>query len=255
MRSFLSVVAAVTLCAAPATAQSLSASRAFANVNFGFQSQSQDVSQAGQFPLYDETGTFEASHSLEGGAFFDIGGGYEILRNISIGASFTQRSKSTRDATVTARVPHPVFFDTLRDASGIASGLEHTERAFHFAAIWHMPVTVEFEVMLFAGPSFFNVKDELIESVTTSEVGGDFSQVNLDTIAVSTQKHTAAGFNLGIDTRYMFNRNVSFIRNVGVGAMLRYTHGSVTLTSPTGGDDIKTDAGGLEIAGGLRFKF
>jgi hypothetical protein len=46
-----------------------------------------------------------------------------------------------------------------------------------------------------------------------------------------------------------------FMPNVGAGAMLRFTRGSVDLTSPTGEADHKLDVGGLEIAAGLRFKF
>jgi opacity protein-like surface antigen len=247
MRSFLCVLGAVALTATPAAAQT--PSRVFAHVNFGAQSQSQDIVQSGEFPLYEETGSFEASHKLEGGTFFDIGGGVTLLKNFSIGLSYSQRATKTRDAQITALVPHPIFFDTMRSATGTASGLEHSERAVHLQAFYHVPVTVEFDVTLFAGPTFFSVEDDLIESVTPTEIGGDFSQVNLDTIGRSSQRNSATGLNAGIDLRYMF------MRNVGVGGMARYTRGSVTLTSPSGGPDIKTDVGGLEIAGGLRFRF
>jgi opacity protein-like surface antigen len=247
MRSFLCTVTALALSVAPAAAQS--PTRVFANINFGFQSQSQDVTQAGQFPLYDETGSFEATQEIEGGSFFEIGAGVGLMRNFSLGLSYAQRSKTTRDASITAQVPHPVFFDTLRTATATVSDLEHKERAVHLQAMWHVPVTVEFDVTLFAGPTFFNIEEQLIESVTPTEVGGDFSQVNLEPIGIASQKESAVGFNLGVDTRYMFTRNI------GLGALLRYTHGSVTLTSPTGNEDIKNDVGGFDIAGGLRFRF
>lgn len=249
MRSFFCAVAALALGTVPAAAQSSSPTRAFATINFGVQSQSQDLSQAGTFSLYDETGTFEAAHEIDGGPFFEIGAGVGIYRNFSIGASYAQRSTASRDVAISARVPHPIFFDALRDATGTVSDVEHDERAIHLQAMWHIPVTVEFDVTLFAGPSFFTVEEQLVESVTPSEIGGDFSQVNLDTIGLSAQRESAVGFNLGVDTRYMFTRNV------GLGAMLRFTRGSVTLTSPSGGADIETDAGGFDIAGGLRFRF
>src|SRR5688500_13212521 len=59
MRSFLSAIAALVVCAAPAAAQS-ERPRPAALVNFGYQGQSQDFSQSGTFPLYGETGSFEA---------------------------------------------------------------------------------------------------------------------------------------------------------------------------------------------------
>ena len=253
MRSLFSAVAALALFATPVAAQTPPQSpRAFATINFGYQVQSQDIAQAGEFTLYDETGTFSATHSIDGGPFFEIGGGYQILRNypnFSVGLSYAQRSGNSRDVTLTARVPHPVFFEQLRDASATVADLEHKERAVHIQAMWTVPVTVEFDVTVFAGPSFFTVEEDLIESITPTEVGGDFSQVNLEPVGVSSQKESTVGFNLGVDGRYMFTRNI------GAGAMLRFTHAGVSLTSPTGGDDIKVDAGGFEIAAGLRFRF
>ena len=248
MRSFFSAVAALVVFAAPAAAQS-TPHRVFANINFGFQAQSQDLSQQGSFAINDETATFEAIHELDGGPFFEFGGGIGLTDRVSVGASYAIRTTNTRDAAVTANVPSPVGTDTFRTASGVATGLERSERAFHVQAIWTIPVTVEFDVSIFGGPSFFRVEDDLVESVTTAEVGGNFTQVNITDISVQSQSNTAVGFNLGIDGRYMF------MPHVGVGALLRYTRGSVDLTSPTGEADHKLDVGGLEIAAGLRFKF
>jgi hypothetical protein len=248
MRSLFSAVVAITLFAVPASAQSLTL-KPFASLNFGYQSQSQDLTQQGEFTLYDEAGSFEGQHALDGGGFFEIGGGVGLSRNFSVGISYARRSKATRDVQVTATVPSPIFTDTFRTASATLAGLEHTERAVHIQAMWQVPVTVEFDVTLFAGPSFFKAKDDLVEGVTVGEVGGDFSEVNLGVVGPTRQSNSSVGFNLGVDGRYMVTRNA------GIGAMLRYTRGQVDLTSPTGQEDFKIDTGGLEIAGGLRFRF
>jgi opacity protein-like surface antigen len=254
MRSSLLALATLVAFAAPAAAQD---SRVYANINFGFQAQGQDFTQRADFPLYDETGNWEAAHSIDGGPFFDIGGGYRILRNVSVGLSFTARTGDSRDVTVNASVPSPIFTDTLRAASARVTGLEHTEQAFHIQALWHIPVTVEFDVALFAGPTIFRVKDELIGAVDFAEVGGDLSSVNIQNISTTEQKETTTGFHLGIDTRYMFMRDIGFIRNIGAGAMLRYSRGSVDLAAPagSGGAPTSIDVGGLEIGVGLRFQF
>jgi hypothetical protein len=253
MRSLFSAVAALALFATTAAAQTPPpATRAFATFNFGYQAQSQDISQNGEFSLYQEAGTFSATHAIDGGPFFEIGGGYQILRNypnFSVGLSYARRSGNSRDVTVAARVPHPLFPEEPRDASATVTDLEHKERAVHVQAMWTVPVTVEFDVTVFAGPSFFTVEEDLIESITPTEVDDSFSQVNIEPVGISHQKESAVGFNLGVDGRYMFTRNI------GAGAMLRFTHAGVSLTSPTGGDDIKVDAGGFEIAAGLRFRF
>ena len=245
MRSFLCASAAVLLLAAPAAAQS-EKPRPFALVNVGFQPRSQDFTQAGEFTLYDETGTFEAGHSLEGSPFFEVGGGVGIRRNLSIGASYARRGTKTRDVAVVAAVPSPIGTDTLRNAAATLSGVEHKESAFHVQAIWHIPVTVEFEVALFAGPSFFVAEHDLVENVEPTEVGGNFSQVNLN-ITKSSESESAVGINLGIDGRYMVTPSI------GGGLTIRFTRGSVDFDPPPG--RVKVDTGGLEIAGGLRFKF
>lgn len=247
MRSYLCLLATITLFAAPAAAQD---HRVFLNLNFGTVSQKQDVRQTATFSLYDETGTWDVDHVIESGSFLDIVGGFRLSDNFFVGASYTQGSKQTRDVTVTASVPSPIFTDTFRNATGTASGLEHKERALHLQALWHVPVTVEFGVTLFGGPTFFTVEDELVESIATVE-NADFSAVSINNIAVAGQSNTSTGFHVGLDAQYMF------IKNAGLGAMLRYSKGSVDLTAPgnTTSETLKIDTGGLEIGAGLRFRF
>ena len=252
MRSCVFVLAAVVSVAAPAAAQQPAPlPRAFVNLDFGYQTQSQDLAQTAEFPLYDETGSWTAEHALEGGPLFSVGAGYRLFGNLSLGATYTQRTKTTRDVTVDAAIPSPVFTDTLRSGAGAVAGLEHTERAVHLQALWHVPVTVEFDLTLFAGPSFFNVRDDLVATVTPFEAGGDYSTVDLQTIGTSRQRNSGMGFNIGIDSSYMI------MRNAGVGATVRYTRASVDLTPPagTGESGFTIDAGGLEVAAGLRFRF
>lgn len=252
MRSSLLAVAALVLLATPATAQD---PRIAAHINFGFQSQDQNFSQSVDFPLYEETGNWTAEHALKGATFVDVGGAVRVLRRFSLGASYTSRSKHSRNVTVNASVPSPIFTDTFRAASGSADGLEHTEKAVHLQALWHLPVTVEFDVTLFGGPTFFRVEDDLIAGIDLAEVGGNFSTVDLRGISTARQRNSATGFNVGIDTRYRLVRYAGV--GVGVGAMLRYSQGSIDLSAPPGAGSApgKLDTGGLEIGAGLRFMF
>jgi hypothetical protein len=256
MRSFFSALVAFTLCAAPAAAQE---GRVMVAVNGGGAlAKTQNLRQAAEFNLHDEVGTWEAAHAIKAGSsFFDIAAGVRVTRDVGVGVAYTGRSKRTRDATVTARVPSPIFFDVLRDATATATGLEHTERAVHVQALYYVPVTVEFGLVLSAGPTFFSVRDELVESVAPVEVGGDFSTVRLENLGVAGQRNNTVGFHVGVDAQYMFLRNIGFLQNIGAGAMLRYSRGSVDLTAPAGtsSGEFKIDTGGLEIGAGLRFRF
>jgi opacity protein-like surface antigen len=247
MRSLFCALVATLMVAAPAAAQS-DKPQPFALVNFGFQPRSQDVTQSAEFTIYDETGTAEARHSLEGAPFFEFGGGIGVRRNFSVGASFARRSTKSRDVLVTAGVPSPVGTDELRTATATLQGVEHQESALHLQAIWHVPVTEEFEVAVFAGPSIFFAKHDLIDNVEPIEVGDDldFSQVNIN-VTKSSESETALGINLGVDGRYMVTPRI------GAGVMIRFARGSVDFAPP--GGKVEFNTGGLEIAGGLRFKF
>lgn len=248
MRSSLLAVAAVLTCAVPAAAQD---SRVFAHINFGYQVQDQDLRQTAEFPLYDETGSWEATHALEGGPIFDLGAHYRVRPRLSIGASYTLRTKQSREVTIDASLPSPIFTDTFRQANALATGLEYTEQAFHVQAFWHIPVTVEFDVTLFGGPTFFQVKNDLISGLDVVEAGGDFSSVSLQNISTTRESESTVGFNVGIDGTYML------IRNAGIGAMVRYSRGSADMAAPagTGSETFSIDTGGFEIAAGLRFRF
>ena len=244
MRSFLSAIAALVVCAAPAAAQS-ERPRPAALVNFGYQGQSQDFSQSGTFPLYGETGSFEAAHALEGAPFFEIGGSVGIVRNFSIGGSFARRSTKTRDVPLAALVPSPLSPGALRGAETTSTDFDHKESAFHLQAILHVPITVEFDIAISGGPSFFSAKHDLIDGIAVTELGGN--QVGVTIARAPTQSESAVGFNIGVDGRYMFTPRI------GAGATLRFTRASSDFTA--GGETLKIDMGGPEIGVGLRFRF
>ena len=245
MRSFLSAVTALLLCAAPAAAQS-ERPRPAALVNFGYQGQNQDFSQSATFPLYGENGAFEAAHALEGAPFFEIGASVGILRNFSVGGSYVKRSTKSREVPFAALVPSPLSPGAFRTVTGTSADHEHKENAFHVQAIWHVPITVEFDISVFGGPSFFSAEHDLLDTSTIgiTELAGNQANVN---VAKTTQSESAVGFNVGVEGRYMFTRWV------GAGATLRFSRASSDFTA--GADTIKIDMGGPEIAGGIRFRF
>ena len=271
MRLSFVTLLVVAICASEAAAQTTPAAQNdsrlpedfpfFAHANVGGQSQSQEFTQRAEFTLYNEPGSWEAVHRFEGGRTFDVGGGVRLgglsrrLRHVSAGATFVTRATHDRDVVVTALLPHPIFTDAPRTATQIAAGLQHSERALHLQAFYHVPVTLEFDVTLFGGPSFFSVRDEFIEAVTTSEAGGDFSTVNLQA-GTGDQSVSPAGFNVGVDVRYMVLENLAFMRGLGVGVMLRYSRATFDLELPPNTSAVQElEAGGPELAAGIRIRF
>jgi hypothetical protein len=67
-------------------------------------------------------------------------------------------------------------------------------------------------------------------------------------VTTETIKDKMNGYNAGVDMTWRFSKVV------GVGALIRYTHGMKNLT-PTGGQATKVEVGGLHAAGGLRIIF
>jgi hypothetical protein len=232
----------VALCAAAAPsaeAQTTWNDQGFFNLSLGVQSGSRTLGTSTTFDIYDEAASVSTSQEVGGGAFFDLSAGYKVWRNLAVGVGYS-RSSSSDDATLAALIPDPIFFDQPRPVSANVSDLGHSQNAFHLNATWVMPVTEELDVALSAGPTIFNVSQELPGSITVSEPGPTVGEVN-----VSSVSETAVGINFGVDVTYRITPRF------GVGGLARYTRGSVDL----GGAADSLTVGGFQIGAGLRVRF
>jgi hypothetical protein len=235
--------------ASQASAQALPwEGRGFLNVNFGLQVIAEDVATTTtSFELYDETGKLTTAQSIDSQApFFDIGGGFRVAGNFGVGFSYSRLS-ATGAAEVTAQVPSPVYYDQPRTATATANDLEHVESGYHFQALWMLPITDKFDIVISGGPSLFSLKQGAVTSPQITEVGSPYSSVNM-TVSQTTTTGNQIGFNVGADMTFRF------ANNVGVGAMIRYAAATVSLTSD-GGDTSDVKVGGFQFGGGLRIRF
>jgi opacity protein-like surface antigen len=234
------VCAALCAAFAPAAqAQTTWTDQGFVNVSAAIQGGSSTLATATTFDIYNEAGTIQTSQEIDGGGVFDIGAGYKIRRNLAVGVAYSRGSSST-DALFTASVPDPLFFDRPRPVSASVADLNHTEHAIHLMAVWVMPVTAAIDVAFSAGPTIFNVSQEMPGSLTVSEPGP-----TVEDIDVISESETAVGINLGVDVTYMLTPRF------GVGGLARYTRGSVDIE---GADDSLT-VGGFQVGAGLRIRF
>lgn len=213
------------------------ASLGFVNITGGAQPQRRDLGKTDTFTLYDEKATLTSSQPIANGAFFDVSGGYRVWHNLAIGAGYSSFS-TTGSASVVAVIPNPLFFDRPKTVNSSADGLEHTERGIHLQAVWFVPVTEKIDVALSAGPSFIQVNQHLVSSVT---VPTGTQNVN---VVIGSEEGTAKGVNVGFDGTYLFTRNIGF------GLMIRYAGGSVDLPSAPG-----LSVGGFQAGAGFRFRF
>jgi len=224
----IAVAAVVSLAASPSTAlaqQGPLGGKVFVSVNFGIQVGDNSLERTSTFDLYDETATVDISQTINNGAFFDFSGAYKLraykLRgDLGVGMAYDFVSNSG-DGTVSGSLPHPELFDQPRTFTASADDLAHSENAFHFQAVWFVPFTDKVDFTISGGPSIFSVKQELIRGVTFSEIPPNFTSVTIDSVEVIELRDSAWGFNIGADMTY------ALTPSIGVGALIRYSHGTV----------------------------
>ena len=221
-----------------ASAQMTWTDKGFFNLTGGVQVGSHTLNTSRTFDLYDEQGTVDSSQKIKSGGFFDVSAGYKVWHNLAIGVGYSWTS-SKADASIHALVPDPGFFDQPRTVDDTAADLKHTENVINLSAVWMVPVTDKIDVGISAGPSIFNVKQDIPGSLTATEPGPSID------VAVDSAKKTTVGVNFGVDVAYMINKRF------GVGGLARYTWGSVDLAGATD----KLTVGGFQIGGGLRARF
>jgi hypothetical protein len=213
--------------------------KGFVSVNGGAQAGSHTLSSSSSFPLYDETAKIDTTQKASGGGLFDIGGAYRVWgRNLLAGVSFTHTS-SKSDVTLNATIPDPIVFDQPRSVQSAQSGARHSENAVHLDAIWMIPVANKIDVGIFAGPTIFSVKQDLVSTLTVSEPGPTVSA------PLNQSSKTSVGANFGADVQYMI------AKKYGVGVLARYAVGKASLA----GASEKLTVGGFQIAAGARVRF
>lgn len=227
--------------ASGASAQMLqSTDRAFGGISFGGQTKARTFTVRGSQPLYDEIATFESTVGIGAESIFDINAGARVWSNLGVGISFS-RYKDTSSGALTASVPDPVLFDSLRSASITTDGLEHSESQVHLSAYWLQPVTDKIDVSVYAGPTFFSVKQDLVSGINVAA-----GTSNITSVARTAVDESTTGLHAGVDVRYLI------IKNAGVGAFVRYTSGRVDVPVVEGG---RLDVGGFQYGIGLRFRY
>ena len=210
-------------------------------------SNEQSVSFATFSPFsLDVMGDFDATYAIDNGVIFDVGGGFVLGRDFALAVAYTRFNRDD-DGSVDARIPHPFFFNRDRAIAGSAANLGRTEHGVHLQVRWFAPVPGPFEVVVFGGPTFFNVRQDLVTSVGFSH-SFPFNEASFTTASIARRSDSAVGYNVGADVSYFFSPHI------GVGGLARFTRGSVDLASEDSGL-VSTDAGGFHTGGGLRLRF
>lgn len=223
--------------------------RGYFNFNIGFETTSGTLNDSVAFTLYEETGTKTVEQNVDSGTLIDFSVGSRVWRNVSVGLGFHRGSNSS-EASGTAAVPHPVFFNSTRPAAVSASDLSRTESAFHILIGYMLPLSDVLSVHVTGGPSFFRLKQDVLSDMAFTEQAFPFTAVNASPV-VAERSDSVVGINVGVDVTYQFYETSDY--RIGGGAFLRYAGASATI--PVINNEVDTDVGGLQIGFGLRVRF
>jgi hypothetical protein len=220
------------------------ANRVFVSVDGAFHG-ARTFGDGFMFRRNAEDARVESRYNVTPGPALNVSVTAPLWRRFGVGGSVTRFSRTSL-ATVTASVPHPFFFDRLRTVDGTVEDVAHQELGVHLQARAVLPVGRRMQAMVFGGPSFFRLHQDVLGTVSWDETypydTAAFGRAEVEPVTAST-----LGFNVGGDVAYYFTRRV------GVGVAGQYSGGTVTVPAPSG--TVAITVGGPHIGGGLRLRF
>jgi opacity protein-like surface antigen len=197
------------------------------------------------FTEFAEEGRIDSSYDSGKGPGFEAGITWNFKPNLGVALSGGLVSRDA-SATFQATLPHPLFLNRDREAEGTVESLDFTETTGHLDLVYTgKSGSLDFSV--FGGPSFFQVKADLLGQPAYSHTYPYDTVTNVNPARTSTDA-TGIGFNAGAGVAYRFSKSVGF------GVQGRFSRASIEL-EPEGGQAVKLDAGGLQVAAGLRIYF
>jgi hypothetical protein len=120
--------------------------------------------------------------------------------------------------------------------------------ATHLQAIYAMRPTERVDVAFAAGPSFFRVRQAIVDDVSYNDAYPYDSPVFIASTTSRVSGHKT-GFNASADAAMRLSRRV------GIGGLVRFSNADVRFAVPNGSAPISSKAGGLQVAGGVRLFF
>ena len=260
MRAPHGMTAAIALlmigCARPAAAQRPAPARKASetqdrfriSVNGGVQLSSLSFDTSATKVVYIENAVIATSYRIRRDVDIDGGLSVRLVGGFGVGVSVSSAT-SKKDADVSAAIPNPFFFKMPRTITGIAPGQEHSELVTHVYGLYTLHPARRVDLALSAGPSFFRVRQDVVTDVSFVDTYPFDAAVFTAATSVRVTATDAVGFNAGADV------GMKLARHAGLGASVRFSKASASLTMPNSTNTVSMDVGGTQLAGGVRFWF
>ena len=227
---------AISAVSAHAQTPTPSTEKFFLNVNVGGEMATRTINAVARKTIYDETATLASSQPIGRGAVVDFDGGYRVRQDFFAGLLVSFFSKSS-DATTSASVPDPIFFNRPKTVTGSTSGLKRSEVAIAPHASWARPLTDNFDITFSGGIAFIHVSQDIV---------GNFDIAPPQNITILQTSETASAVGPYAQVDLIYNLKSRY----GVGGYVRYAGAKVDLPSIA-----DTNVGGVQAGGGIRLRF
>ena len=215
-------------------------------INGGYQPSTTSFDDSFTFTLYQETGTTETSYPVGAGAIFEGGASVRLWKGLALGGVISHFTVDS-PATVTSSVPHPFFLQRPRQVTGEPEGIApRGDRHPHSGAV-SVPACSDGCTSSWPAARASSTSSRRSSSTSTMRKNSPTTPRRSRASTRSGRTGTATGFNAGVDFQWMFNPNL------GVGALVRITKATVDLIVDN--RTIQVDAGGTQIAAGIRLAF
>jgi hypothetical protein len=222
--------------------------RGYINVGWGVESGSSAMADTRTSTVYEETATVTSSSTFSSGSLFDVGVGVRVWRNLTVGVGFHQEQNDAA-AAISGSIPSPVFFNRPRTLAA-SEPLDRKEMATHINIGWVVPINNKLDVMVYGGPSFFRLTQDVISDVQPNENTASGNSIGA-TLTVAERKKSQTGYNVGADATYIVWENDSL--RLGAGGFVRFSKASIDVEMLSSSQP--TDAGGVQFGFGARLRF
>ncbi|HUQ86374.1 MAG TPA: hypothetical protein VM096_02380 [Vicinamibacterales bacterium] len=224
------------------------ADRGYVNVGWGIESGTSTMTDTRVSPIYEETATVVSSSTFTSGSLFDVGVGVRVWRNLTVGVGFHQEQNDT-EGELSGTIPSPFFFNRPRTLAA-SEPLDRKEMATHLNIGWVVPIGSKFDVMVYGGPTFFRLTQEVISRAEPNEASVSGSTIGA-TITTAERKKSQTGYNAGVDATYIVWQNDSV--RLGAGGFVRFTQAETDVEMLSGAQPTKV--GGVQFGFGARIRF
>ena len=218
----------------------------YLHVDVGAQTMTPGFTSNVTFKLNGEDGTFKADYRFTSAPLITGRAGVRLWGNLGLGVGASRFSREG-EANVSARLPHPFYFNQFRSVSGTATGLTREESMVSAELIWLLRPGKTLDVMLFAGPAYFTAYQDMVTMPRYTETY-PFDSATFAGVESRTVRKTGVGFTAGADVSYLFNRHL------GLGSIIRFSRATASFSAAPGSAS-SAGLGGLQTSAGLRIRF